>query len=329
MDEFEVEVTPVRNGREAGAGEAEGEPPAPERAPGFPFAYPAAWYAAHRHLVTLLAAGALLLTLLAMLVARLPGLFGDGSPPRPILPTATRDPNDRVFYALGTAPWGVLRADGIMVPLAGAPRLPPSFRLPDGRHTLEYSAPPLPTLRCVVTVPAGPGETCPMLSDRQHLPGDAGIPGASTVLDLEATPARLPPDAHAALERAIAAAFDDAEPIHTSVAAGERYAAPGGGIAIAAQPLTATFRAQLAPAGTSDLPPIPLTPPGPSPISASDRAPCLDICTDIPLEGQFADRWPLDVSVKLAWQYTDPADGHVIATVPLDFLAAQASGTLT
>lgn len=322
MDEFEVEVTPVRDDWEAVTDGVEGEPPVSARAPEPPFACVAAWSVRWRRLVTSLAAGALLLAMLAVLVARLPSLFGDDLPPRPILPTATRDPDDRVFYALGTVPWGMLRADGIVVPLAGAMRLPPSFRLPDGRHTLEYAAPPLPTLRCVVTVPAGPGESCPMMRDRQHLPGDASIPGASNVLDLQAAPARLPPDVRAALERAIASALDDAEPIHTSVASGERYAAPGGGIATAAQSLTATLRAQLAPAGTSDVPPLSL---GPSRATASG-APCLDICTDIPLEGQYADRWPLDVSVALAWQYADPMDGRVIATVPFDFPVAHPAG---
>lgn len=76
MDEFEVEVTPVRDDWEAVTDGVEGEPPVSARAPEPPFASVAAWSVRRRRLVTSLAAGALLLAMLAQLYAALPTTSG-------------------------------------------------------------------------------------------------------------------------------------------------------------------------------------------------------------------------------------------------------------
>ncbi len=61
------------------------------------------------------------------------------------------------------------------------------FRLSRGRHTLEYDAALFPTLRCIVSVPYSPDDTCPL--------GTEGVPAGpdrlARLLDLQATTNRL------------------------------------------------------------------------------------------------------------------------------------------
>jgi hypothetical protein len=120
------------------------------------------------------------------------------TPPTPS-PTTVPLPGEGAFLWEHSAPWGRLlidhkpgpdvsgwavsrSAEGVWV---GAP-----FRLPRGRHILEYRAAPFATLDCIVTVPVSSSDTCP-----QERSLDYGylIPGApaTRLLDLQATLTRL------------------------------------------------------------------------------------------------------------------------------------------
>jgi hypothetical protein len=142
-------------------------------------------------------------------------------------------------------PWGTLLVDGRttrLVPpepvaLAGSGPPAPTFVLGRGRHTIEDRAAPFLTLRCVVSVPAAPNDTCPLARPSPVDPVHAF--GAARVLDLEARPERLPADALTSLQQILIAAMNAGVP-PVRVAVGERYLGADGAVRVASQPLMAT-----------------------------------------------------------------------------------------
>lgn len=146
---------------------------------------------------------AVLVVLLPNGVANLSAALGIPTP----VPTATLPTGASTFLIEDTVPWGTLLVDGRPtrfvppepVALAGSGPPAPTLVLGRGRHTIEYRAAPFPTLRCVVSVPAAPDDTCPLARPSPVDPVHAF--GAARVLDLLARPERLPSDALAARSR--------------------------------------------------------------------------------------------------------------------------------
>ena len=143
------------------------------------------------------------------------------------------------FSAVNGVPWGVLRSDGKQVALSQA-QTAFVFSLPRGRHTLEYRADPFPALRCVVSVPASPRDTCPLLTatDAVH-----NI-GVGRYLDFRCTPQTLPAQQVAALETVIQRGLNALQ-LTTTVPPGARYLGADGTPQVATAALTATFSYRL------------------------------------------------------------------------------------
>lgn len=156
--------------------------------------------------------------------AALNALLGIPSP----TPTATLEPSAGVFFIEHRVPWGVLTVDGkrndaldITQMQGGSDPLddPLSFALPRGRHQITYNAPPFTPLRCVISVPAAPHDTCPLAQPDDQT---RRAIGSARILDLSATITNLPAQPKASLVAAATAAIGISTP-GTTAGAGERY----------------------------------------------------------------------------------------------------------
>ncbi|HEX8034344.1 MAG TPA: hypothetical protein VF510_10875 [Ktedonobacterales bacterium] len=211
----------------------------------------------------------------------------------PAMPRDTSHAGEGSFLALDGVPWGTLLIDGKHDPRANThlDLYQGSFILPPGRHTLEYRADPFPTLRCVVTVPAGSADTCPLISSQQAGTVADPFPPTTRLLDLRATPAHLPTSQQAALVAAIQTALVERVPAATAtVLPGERYVTAGGSVAIATQSLQATFLYEFqwnAQSGLHD---------------------CRSLCVRRRNLMPSDDMWVISAHVRQGWRYTT-ADG--------------------
>ncbi len=278
-------------------------------------------HTSHRRLIQMVIAGVCVLSLLALVLARSPAttaivgnMFGIVTP-TPTLPlTLGMDE----IYPIYSVPWGTLRIDGRVQTFTVQQGVYRPVRLSRGSHTLEYQAAPFPTLRCTISAPAAPRDTCPQFNPQttpSSLPFDPVPPDIRDLgreIDLGATPERLPASQRAALSAAIDAGLNAAQngdtAFHTDVAPGERYATANGGIAVASQPLTATLRVTHTPRenvanGMN--------------FTIYGEAACADICADVfPYYGGSYSDWPLAVAATLAWRYT-ATNGSVVAEAPV------------
>jgi hypothetical protein len=154
-------------------------------------------------------------------------------------PTAPLDFGADQFSAVNGVPWGVLRSDGKQVALSQTQAVF-VFSLPRGRHTLEYRADPFPVLRCVVTVPVSPRDTCPLLTATEAVHNI----GVGRYLDFRCTPQALPAQQVAALQTVIQRGLDALQ-LTTTVPPGARYLGADGTPQVATAALTATFSYRL------------------------------------------------------------------------------------
>jgi len=213
---------------------------------------------------------------------------------------------DTLYFAHGV-PWGHLSLDGRTLGDADYSVLhtdldPPyiSLRLTRGPHTLEYRAAPFPVLRCDLSLPASPADTCPLLR-----PGkDADVtqlPPAQRILDLGATPGRLSPALLASLRAAVGDTLARTSSA-TTAAAGERILSPDGRVSVAPRPLTATLL--FAPGSGTRV----------SALDANGRLitlPCLGLCASRALlASDDPHAWTLYAQVRPHWWYTDQADAR-------------------
>lgn len=155
-------------------------------------------------------------------------------------PTATIGPGGDTAYYENGAPWGKLTVDNRTIPVDNT--LKPDF-LARGRHTLTYRADPFPALRCTITTPAAPSDTCPI--DATFASRDGRPMYGNRVVDLGSTLDRLPAAQRDALVALIRSQVEYTSPA-TTVRPGEHYAGDidGGNITLetATQPLTATLQ---------------------------------------------------------------------------------------
>lgn len=236
-DDFEVEITDLRTGQALGAGPV----PlvvSPPREAGRAQPAPSGGGPSRRQVV-----GAVVTVALVALVltALLSGTLGSGGMPFGLfptpVPTATLADGADTFYLTNGVPWGRLLADGKPINVTYTQQAPAFFRLPIGRHTLEYDAPPFPRLTCVASVPGAGADTCAIFTPPQS--PDSSIYGAAARgLNLEATLNRLPPDELNALITATARSLT--APVGaTTVPAGSRYQGASGRLTVTNEPLRA------------------------------------------------------------------------------------------
>jgi hypothetical protein len=196
-------------------------------------------------------------------------------------------------------PWGRLSFDGKPGPnVSAAPAGSAGFHLFRGRHTVEYSAAYFPTLRCIVSVPFAPDDTCPF--DRAW-DGSFATSGAplTRVLDLQATPDRLSPpflQALLAATQAQLSAMASAPPRGT-LAIGDHYLDAHGDV----QQITPSSTARTL-ASQFDLA---------SSVDHYMGAACATLCARTGLgEDYNAQWWALLAPVDLRWRYF-AADGGI------------------
>lgn len=143
-------------------------------------------------------------------------------------PTPPLAPGAAVLLVEHRVPWGVLTVDGKRNDVADVAQPPDpdlldnpvSFLLSRGRHQVVYIAPPFAPLRCVVSVPAARGDTCPLAQPDNLTHGQ--VVGAARILDLHATLDHLPAQSLAGLVTAATAAIAISMPSVTA-SAGEHY----------------------------------------------------------------------------------------------------------
>ena len=172
-------------------------------------------------------------------------------------PTARFVPGANPVYFEQTVPWGRFTLDGTpLEPLFGN-----ILSLRPGRHTLTYVAAPWAPLRCQLSVPAQQGDTCPVNGHAQY-----DIEPLARVVDLGATPERLPEAQRAALTATVASAFQ-AYVETTAVLPGDHYRGADGLIAVATRPLRASLALTLNTDATRAAPQV-----APAP------SPCVSLC---------------------------------------------------
>jgi len=231
---------------------------------------------------------------------------GFPTPPRPTpLP-----PGVGVFLLANTAPWGELEIDahsaarlGIALQWPYGGNQIPTFSLAPGTHELVYRAEPFAPLRCRVSVPAAPTDTCPLLHPGSNSP--LFPPANSRVLDARALPAFLPPSAFTALANAVERRLE-AWSGTARLTPGDHYLAADGQVALAKYSAQATVRYQV----NQD---------------AREQAPtfnggCVSLCPFSVARTQLdADDWRLLANVVASWQYTR-TNGQVLVApaAPVD-----------
>src|SRR6185437_5733681 len=83
--------------------------------------------------------------------------------PTPV-PSPTPLPGGDIVYLERGAPWGSVTIDGKSSASAN-PGTPISWiKLARGRHIIEVTQPPFPTLHCTISMPARLSDTCPLFS---------------------------------------------------------------------------------------------------------------------------------------------------------------------
>jgi hypothetical protein len=219
-------------------------------------------------------------------------------------PMRALEPGDDAFLWEYSVPWGQLLVDGQVGPdvrgsslhadSTGKPIGAP-FHLSRGRHTLQYRAPPFPTLACVVSVPATFTDTCPLdPSSASELP--PSIAPTTRLLDLQASVEHLPPTAFQALADTTQAALTAWAASHGSgmIAVGDHYRDLTWEVKEATTPLVVEPQYRLD------------TPfPGGSPS-------CNQVCggADFVTMDSSTD-WTIHALVALTWRYSTP-DGQVV-----------------
>jgi len=223
MDEFDIDVVPLKH--EAPGERGSTAAPTQVRSP------LATRLGPRERLLRASAILGVLLLALALLVAVTPGarsaVVGAVLGPTPTATTALLDGNDR-FAVEDQVPWGTLLIDGHPGPTlipglqasnTGLPQLM-TFGLARGRHQLEYRADPFPMLRCTLSVPAAPRDTCPI--DPQVIDYLVSDGPYTRLLDLRGTVDHLP----AAQANVLADATQ--RTLDAAAAAGQGVLAPGG-----------------------------------------------------------------------------------------------------
>jgi len=212
-------------------------------------------------------------------------------------------------YLVHEVPWGMLTIDGhrqslnqtALFPPAGIGQGQPTIVLSRGSHTLVYRADPFPVLRCIITAPSSPRDTCPIAQTPPPF-------RLARVVDLKITPEHLTLTQLMNLAQVVQSAVDQHEPASTVVAAGELYRAANGAVVAASQPM------QVAPAWSVNRT---------TGFSESDSAgTCYAICEGY--GSNTAEARMVDARIQLAWNYNTLDGRPVVKFAPAAGSAAEA-----
>lgn len=228
-------------------------------------------------------------------------------------PTPTIAPDSNVIWFRHAVPWGRVQIDGHTVQVTN--QYAPAFLTP-GRHTLTYQAPPFATLRCTVSAPAAPSDTCPRDVNPQNEQDPP--PDGERALDLGATPDKLPAASHAALLAAVQRLLDTLTST-AQVMPGDHYGTPDGKVRVATQPMTMTLAFVVPPPNLS----------GP-PLNINGES-CDPLCAIT--DGALSDSpgWQLSVQTAPQWRYTGDGGATQVVTTPApisELMQGQPTGNL-
>lgn len=251
-----------------------------------------------------LVAGAVVLVLVGLLASNA-GVRG-AVQTRLFPPTPTLAPGANEVWIRHVVPWGVLTIDGLPVAAPSDANTP--LLLGRGQHTLRYDAAPFRPLRCTVSVPESPSDTCPRITpsaDQANQlnslpPGE--LPGERT-LDLGATPQKLPAATYKALVAGIQAQLD---PFTTTaqLAAGDHYGTPDGQVRVAQRPMSVTMAFVVAPVNPSGAP------------TNFNGEECNPLCAIVDGPAALVQDWPVSAEVNPQWSYTDDSGATQVVSAP-------------
>ena len=212
-------------------------------------------------------------------------------------PTPTLAPGTNVIWVRNVVPWGKLTIDGHAVPHPDA--LTP-LTLSRGRHALTYDAPPFRTLRCTVSVPASPADTCPPDTQTQNEPNPP--PDGERFFDLGAVPDKLSASNYTALMAALQRQLDTVTSA-TQLMPGDHYGTPDGQVRVAQRPIQVTLAFAVAPAN-------------PSGSAASyGGVECNPLCVMPDASNSYVTDWPVSAMVNAQWRYTgDDGTAQVVTS---------------
>lgn len=319
MDELDIEVTPIGAAASGETAHADGTPALRhERVPTVPAAPSASRHSRppRRLLRTLAVTLVIVVALVAILwvPAGTRAVFTQLAARPTSSPTSSPPVGSDRFLWEHTVPWGTLFIDGHPGPDVRAAVVSydasgmlqaRDFRLPRGKHTLEYRAAQFPTLRCVVSVPRAATDSCPLdFQNTDMFVMDA--PGIR-VLDLRATVDRLSADQAQTVATLAQAALDAA-----ALANGQDAVAPGDHLLGAdGQPQVATTAWRVEARFTIDGNAGVLDRPG-------EFTSCAPLCAYTSL---FASRsgsaaWAVYAPVALTWRYLTPAGAVALDNGP-------------
>ena len=233
-------------------------------------------------------AGIVLIALGAVL-AGIPDIAGV-LPPLPWVatPPAALSPAASLVYLEGGVPWGKLAIDGKPVALVHGALQMDSFKLAPGTHILRYSAAPFVAVTCTISAPGLETDTCTEAFSEADNPSPLSI----RILNLRETPDRLPTDAYARLEAAVAASIANVAP-PAVVRPGDRYQNASRAIATA----TVSWPAQFALVLNSDTYNM---------VQTATTINCVTLCDDGLGTDTPQPYWFIAANVVPVWRYTAP-----------------------
>jgi hypothetical protein len=311
-DDIEFEVTDLHTGAPirhplAHTGSDPNTPNQPERRNDEQSPLPGRRHGANWLRAAIVAVGITIAVILVVLVnpAAKSSLYTVFRLPTPV-PSPTPLPGGNTVYLVRGAPWAAVTIDGKLATNLSLGMTLSWIKLAAGRHTIVVAQQPFPTLRCVVSMPASPRDTCPLITPSTDTPefgnaGSADLPAGSRVVDLGARFSRLPQDARDALVTAVNAKLTY-PPTPITMQPGDHYLREDGTLAVAQTGLRATFVPTL-------LAPINAV--------ASDSNSCVSFC-DVSGTGMSSSgTWNMIISLVGTWHITSFGGAVVVDSAPM------------
>lgn len=221
-------------------------------------------------------------------------------------PSATPLPGGNTVYLVRGAPWGAVTIDGKRAWNVNLGMTLSWIKLAAGRHTIVVAQQPFPTLRCIVSMPASPRDTCPLITPGTDTPefgngGSADLPAGSRVVDLGARFSKLPQDARDALVKAVNNRLTH-PPTPMTIQPGDHYLQEDGTLAVAQTKLRVTFVPTL-------LAPVHAV--------ASDSNSCVSFCDVSGTGMNSSGTWDMIVSLVGTWHITSLSGAVVTDSAPM------------
>lgn len=211
-------------------------------------------------------------------------------------PQPTFVPGANLVYIMHGVPWGVLTIDGKQIPQSDA--IAKGISLTHGTHHLVYQARYFPTLRCVISAPSQPEDSCPIDGPQGESGQFISDHGLARMVNLDLESSKLQANQFSALEQQMSRMLS-AKTYSTTIAPGARYMTEQGAIVTASEPLTLRLQVSLDPIVSGDS----TTPAGPL---------CIQLCSapvSIDSVDSLDNHWWVNIEVSELWSLTD-AHGH-------------------